>query len=105
MRRLIIGLLGAVVAASRLTAATNLVAGATNSPSLTVPAADDPVEKEYKKLMESDDAVQAEVDDWIKDNEAAAAKGAGVPAAGRAGTGAGATSQRRSRRRCRSRRG
>ena len=81
MRRLIIGLLGAVVAASRLTAATNLVAGATNSPSLTVPAADDPVEKEYKKLMESDDAVQAEVDDWIKDNEAAAAKGAGVPAA------------------------
>jgi tetratricopeptide (TPR) repeat protein len=79
VRRLFIGLLGAVVAASRLTAATNLVAGTTNPSSLAAPAAEDPVEKEYKQLMENDDAAQAEVDEWIKDNEAAAAKGAGVP--------------------------
>jgi tetratricopeptide (TPR) repeat protein len=69
------------VAASRLTAATNLVAGTTNPPPVTVPDADDPVEKEYKKLMADDDAAQAEVDEWIKDNEQAAAKGAGVPPA------------------------
>lgn len=81
MQRLLIGLLGVLVAANPLTAATNLVAGATNPPPVTIPDANDPVEKEYKKLMEDDDAAQAEVDDWIKDNEQAAAKGAGVPSA------------------------
>jgi tetratricopeptide (TPR) repeat protein len=79
VRRLLIGLLGALVAATRLTAATNLVAGTTNPAPVTVPDANDPVEKEYKKLMEDDDAAQAEVDEWIKDNQEAAAKGAGVP--------------------------
>jgi tetratricopeptide (TPR) repeat protein len=74
-------LLGVLVAANPLTAATNLVAGATNPPPVTIPDANDPVEKEYKKLMEDDDAAQAEVDDWIKDNEQAVAKGAGVPSA------------------------
>src|ERR1035437_9129603 len=69
------------MAASRLTAATNLVAGTTNPPPAEAPDANDPVEKEYKKLMEDDDAVQAEVDEWIKDNAAAAAKGGGVPPA------------------------
>jgi tetratricopeptide (TPR) repeat protein len=74
-------LLGVLVSANPLTAATNLVAQTTNPPPATVPDANDPVEKEYKKLMEDDDAAQAEVDDWIKDNEQAAAKGAGVPSA------------------------
>ena len=32
-------------------------------------------------MMEDDDAAQAEVDQWIRDNDAAAAKGAGVPSA------------------------
>jgi len=81
VRRLLIGLLGALVATTRLTAATNLVAGTTNPPSVTAPDANDPVEKEYKKLMEDDDAAQAEVDEWIKENDRAAAKGAGVPSA------------------------
>ena len=31
--------------------------------------------------MEDDDAAQAEVDQWISDNDAAAARGAGVPSA------------------------
>jgi tetratricopeptide (TPR) repeat protein len=39
------------------------------------------VEKEYKQIMEADDAAQAEVDQWIRDNDAAVAKGAGVPSA------------------------
>jgi tetratricopeptide (TPR) repeat protein len=81
VQRLLISLLGVLVAANPLTAATNLVAGATNPPPVTIPDANDPVEKEYKKLMEDDDAAQAEVDDWIKDNEQAVAKGAGVPSA------------------------
>ncbi len=38
----------------------------------------DPVEKEFHKLMEQDDAAQEEIDRWIKDNEKFAAKGAGV---------------------------
>jgi tetratricopeptide (TPR) repeat protein len=74
-------LLGVLVAASPLTAATNLVAGTTNPPAVSAPDGNDPVEKEYKKLMEDDDAAQAEVDEWIKDNDRAAAKGAGVPSA------------------------
>ena len=81
MRRFLIGLLGILLVANRLTAATNLVAGATNPPPVVVPDANDPVEKEYKKLMEDDDAAQAEVDEWIKDNQEAATRGAAVPAA------------------------
>jgi tetratricopeptide (TPR) repeat protein len=69
------------VAAGQLPAATNLAFAPTNPPPATAPAADDPVEKEYKKIMEADDAAQAEVDQWIRDNDAAVAKGAGVPTA------------------------
>jgi tetratricopeptide (TPR) repeat protein len=74
-------LLGVLVAAGRLAAATNPVAVTTNPPAAPTPAVDDTVEKEYKKLMEDDDAAQAEVDQWIRDNDAAAAKGGGVPSA------------------------
>jgi tetratricopeptide (TPR) repeat protein len=79
--KLLISLLGALVAAGQLPAATNLAVAPTNPPPATAPAADDPVEKEYKKIMEADDAAQAEVDQWIRDNDAAVAKGAGVPTA------------------------
>jgi tetratricopeptide (TPR) repeat protein len=81
VRRILIGLLGALVAAGRLAAATNLVAGTTNPAPATAPDANDPVEQEFKKLMADDDAAQAEVDQWIQDNDAAAARGAGVPKA------------------------
>jgi tetratricopeptide (TPR) repeat protein len=46
---------------------------ATNSPE-----SKEAVEKEYEKLMEDDDAAQAEVDQWIQDNEKFAAQGAGL---------------------------
>jgi tetratricopeptide (TPR) repeat protein len=77
----LIGLLATSVAASRLLAATNLAPGATNLPSTTAPAADDPVEKEYQKLMADDDAAQTEVEQWTRDNDAAAARGAALPPA------------------------
>jgi tetratricopeptide (TPR) repeat protein len=51
-------------------AETALAAGTTNA------AAD----REYEKLLELDDAAQAEVDKWIRDNQQFAAHGGGVPA-------------------------
>jgi tetratricopeptide (TPR) repeat protein len=72
-------MLAILSAASLLCAATNRVEG-TNTVA-AAPDPNDPVEQEYKKLMEDDDAVQSEVDKWIRDNEAFAAKGAGVPSA------------------------
>src|SRR6266567_1003253 len=61
--------------------AANPPAAVTNLPRQTnaVAAANDPVEKEYQKLVADDDEAQAEVDKWIEDNNAFAAKGAGVP--------------------------
>jgi tetratricopeptide (TPR) repeat protein len=81
VRTFFISLLGALVAVSPLVAATNLVSGTTSPSVAAVPAANDPVEKEFKKLMEDDDAAQAEVDQWIRDNDAATARGAGMPKA------------------------
>lgn len=49
------------------------------SDSLAVTDPNDPVEQEFQKLMEADDAAQDEVDGWIKENQAFAAKGAGLP--------------------------
>ncbi len=47
--------------------------------SVSVPDPNDPVEKAYQKLMADDDAAEAEVDQWITDNQAFAAKGGGLP--------------------------
>lgn len=53
-------------------------AGLTNAPASPT---DDPVEKEYRKLLADDDAAQDEVDKWIRENEAFQQKGAGIHAA------------------------
>ena len=47
--------------------------------SVTVPGAADPVEQELQKLMADDDAAQAEVDQWIRNNNDFYKQGAGVP--------------------------
>jgi tetratricopeptide (TPR) repeat protein len=47
--------------------------------SVNVPDANDPAEQELQKLMADDDAAQAEVDKWIRDNSDFYAQGAGVP--------------------------
>lgn len=78
MSSLLIGLLGALVATNQPAAVSNLVAGATGI-SLNMAAADDPVERELNKLMEEDNAAQAEVDEWIQENQKFAAAGAGAP--------------------------
>ena len=81
MRRIIVGWLGAVLTAGQLAAATNLVSVTSNSAPVTAAEDKDAVEREFKKLMAADDDAQAEVDEWIRDNEAAAARGAALPAA------------------------
>ena len=81
MRTLLIGLLSTLVGATGLAAATNLAVATTNLPPATTTNVDAAVEKEFKKLMEQDDAAQAEADQWIRDNDQAAAKGAGVSGA------------------------
>ena len=47
------------------------------NPVAVIPA--DPLEIEYQKLLATDDAAQAEVDKWIRDNQAFLASGGGVP--------------------------
>ncbi len=77
---LLIGLLSALVATNQPAAVSNLVEQTTGV-KVEIVDPDDPVEREYTKLMEDDDAALAEVDRWIQENKAFAAKGAGMPAA------------------------
>ena len=79
MSNLLIGLLGALVTTNQPAVVSNLVQQTTNL-SVSAPAPDDSLEKEYQKLLDDDDAAQAEVDQWIRDNNEFAAKGGGLPA-------------------------
>ena len=81
MLRLLICLLGSFAAAYTMSAADNLVIGASNPPPPAVAGTDDSVEKEYKKLLEADDTAQAEADRWIRQNQEAATKGHGLSSA------------------------
>lgn len=76
MSKHFIGLIAVLAAASTAVAATNVIARSQDAS--TNSAATDPVEREYKQLMADDDAAQAQVDDWITENKAFAAKGAGA---------------------------
>ena len=76
MNELLIGLVGALVATNQPLAVSNLIeqnAGV----SVSIPNPNDPAEKELQQLMVEDDAALAEVDKWIRDNDAFAAQGAG----------------------------
>ena len=77
---LIIAMLGALAATNEPVAATNAARPPTNQV-LQVPDQNDPVEQAFQKLMAEDDAAHAEVDQWIKDNQKFADKGAGVESA------------------------
>ena len=75
-----IGLLGALLSTNQPVAVSNLLTKVTGA-SVAVPDPNDPVEKQYLKLLKDDDAAQEEVDKWIRENEAFAQKGAGIAAA------------------------
>ena len=78
MDSFLIGLLSALVGTNQPVAISNFVARTTGV-SVTVTNPNDPVEKEYQKLLETDDAAQEEVDKWIRDETAFREKGAGLP--------------------------
>ena len=78
MSNLLIGLLGALVATNQPAAVSNLVTETTGI-TVNVPDPNNPVEKEYQKILADDDAAQTEVDGWIRDNNAFAEKGGGAP--------------------------
>src|SRR5205814_6581334 len=80
MDSFLIGLLSALVATNQPVAVSNFVARTTGI-SVTVPDLNDPLEKEYQKLLEADDAAQEEVDKWIRDETAFREQGAGLPEA------------------------
>jgi tetratricopeptide (TPR) repeat protein len=73
---LLIGLLGALVATNQSLATSNLIQQ-TSGTSISIPNPNDPAEKELDQLMAGDDAAQADVSQWIRDNNAFAAQGAG----------------------------
>lgn len=84
-------MLGVLLATNPLAAATNAtppLPKTTNAVASTAVAragsvtsegtnTNDPVEKEFQKAMAEDEAAQAEVDQWIQDNQKFAAQGAG----------------------------
>ncbi len=87
MKKFLIVLISGVTAMWTATAATNSPAVATTNSvtakdpkaANTKPDPNDPVEKAYQKLMEDDDAAEADADKWIRDNNQFAAQGAGIP--------------------------
>jgi tetratricopeptide (TPR) repeat protein len=76
MSNLTIGLLGALLATNQPQAVSNVVQQQTGI-SVSIPNPNDPEEQALQKVMEDDDAAMAEVDKWIRDNDAFAAQGAG----------------------------
>jgi len=74
---LLIAFLGAALTGNQPTTVSNVV-GVTEGSSEKSQNASGAVEKEYQKLLEDDDAAQEEVDQWIRENNDFAAKGAGA---------------------------
>jgi tetratricopeptide (TPR) repeat protein len=72
-------LLSVIVATNPPSVAVSNEIQQTTGISVTVPDGNDPAEQELQKLMADDDAAQAEVDKWIRDNSDFSAQGAGVP--------------------------
>jgi tetratricopeptide (TPR) repeat protein len=77
---LLIALLG-ILLAMNTAIATNTLAQPPGATIASGPATNDPVEAAFERLLELDDDAQAEVDQWIRENNAFAAQGGGIPSA------------------------
>jgi tetratricopeptide (TPR) repeat protein len=77
---LLLGLLGAWLAADSPIAVSNAVVKGTGS-AVKLSDPNDPVEQEYLKLVAADNAAQEEVDKWIRDYEATASQEGSVASA------------------------
>ncbi|EEF60225.1 tetratricopeptide repeat protein [Pedosphaera parvula] len=71
MSDLLIGLLGVLVATNQPAAISNL---ANQTVGISVAVPNDPVEKEFQKVMQEDDAAQAEVDKWRQESKTVSKK-------------------------------
>ena len=76
MNELLIGLVGALIATNQPLAGSHLIQQNAGVP-VTMVNPNDPAEKALAELMAKDNDVLAEVDKWIRDNNAFAAQGAG----------------------------
>jgi tetratricopeptide (TPR) repeat protein len=76
VNQLLIGLVGAVLATNQPLAVSNLVQQQAGV-AVALPNPDDPAEQGLQKLMAEDDAAQAEVDQWIRDDSNFYTAGAG----------------------------
>jgi tetratricopeptide (TPR) repeat protein len=76
MNQLLIGLVGALLATNQPQSVSNLIQQNAGL-SVNLPNPNNPAEKELEQLMADDDAAMAEVDKWIRDNNAFTAQGAG----------------------------
>jgi tetratricopeptide (TPR) repeat protein len=74
VNKLLIGLLGALVATNQVLASSNVIQQSTG---ISISNSSAPAETELEQLMAKDDTAQAEVSKWIQDNNAFAAQGAG----------------------------
>lgn len=77
MTNLIIGLLGAVLATNQPAAVSNLIVQKTGL-AVAIPDPNNPLEKEYQKLLDDDNAAQAEADQWITDEKKFGEQGKGL---------------------------
>jgi tetratricopeptide (TPR) repeat protein len=77
---LLSGLLGVLVATNQSSAASNLVYEKTGA-RIEVADMNDPVEREYQRVLALDDNAQSEVERWLADDEKLNAAGAGVQGA------------------------
>jgi tetratricopeptide (TPR) repeat protein len=75
---LLIGALGVMLATNQPAALSNLV---TESTGVSIPVTDtnSPLAQELHKIEEQDDTAAAQVDEWIRQNDEFAKKGAGIP--------------------------
>jgi tetratricopeptide (TPR) repeat protein len=80
MASLLSGLLGVLVATNQSSAASNLVYEKTGA-RIEVADPNDPVEREYRRVLALDDDAQTEVERWLADDEKLNAAGAGVQGA------------------------
>lgn len=80
MSDLLIGALSALLATNQPAALSNLIQAKTG---IVVPVTDpsDPVEKEYRRVLEIEDAAEQEVNRWLAENAEFTAKGGGLPQA------------------------
>jgi tetratricopeptide (TPR) repeat protein len=67
------------IAATNQTAMVSNVVEETTGMAVEIVNPNDPVERDYQKLLADDDAAQGEVDQWIRDNQAFLSQGGGIP--------------------------